>query len=196
VANNIDDSKGSMLINYNGKDNKPEEWTNEKIKNEKAVIESRVTKTIEEKLNNDPYAKKYFSELLRETISEINSLFDSPYDQYTKIKAFEDKLNSKDIDTIPEKLSNNNAAKAYYGVFKLVLTDIGANVVDYCLEIDSTVKDIISENTLNTENIESEVRKTLIMKYHKEVEFSKLKEIINQTINIIKINIAESKNRE
>lgn len=194
VANNIDDSKGSIFVNYNGKDDAPENWTDEKLKNEKAVIESRVTKTIDEKLNNDPYAKKYFSELLKETIAQINSLFDSPYEQYNTIKNFEKKVNSKDIETIPEKLKDNNAAKAYYGVFKLVLDSISDNVVDYCLEIDLTVKDIISENTLNTENIESEVRKSLIMKYHKEVEFSKLKEIIDQIINIIKINIVESKN--
>ena len=59
-----------------------EEWNDEKTRNETDKIKTRVTKTIEQKLRDDPYAQEAFSKLLKQAIAEAEDLFDHPMKQY------------------------------------------------------------------------------------------------------------------
>ncbi len=65
-----------------GKSEKPEEWDNNKTRNETDIIKTRVTKMIEQELRDDPYAQEAFSKLLRMAIEEAEKLFDHPLKQH------------------------------------------------------------------------------------------------------------------
>ena len=82
VGHQVESPKGVYLINGIGQD-KPEDWREEKTRNETDIIKTRIKKTIEQDLANDPYAQKVFSELLKDAISEAESLFDHPIKEYT-----------------------------------------------------------------------------------------------------------------
>ena len=138
---------------------KPEEWSEEKTRNETDTIKTRLKKTIEQELANDPYAQKVFSELLKEAISEAESLFDYPFKQYTLFDELEEKLNNRDIDSISADFGDNLHAQAYYGAFKLVLGEDGIEddqkIVDEAFAIDEIVKTAVAEHSLNPQNIEA-----------------------------------------
>ena len=90
VGNEVRDSQGVYIVNELGKE-PPDEWSEEKTRNETDLIRTRVKKTIEQELAGDPYAQKVFSELLKEAIAEAEALFDHPLKQYALFKAFEEK---------------------------------------------------------------------------------------------------------
>src|SRR5690606_444885 len=89
-----------------------ENWSAEKTRNETDLIKTRVRRTIEQDLQDDPYAQMVFSELLQAAIREAEALFDHPIKQYALFKSFEDKLNSREIDGLPESLASQPHARA------------------------------------------------------------------------------------
>ena len=60
----------------------PEGLVGEKTRNETDLIRTRLRKTIEQDLADDPYAQKVFGELLRQAIAEAEAMFDHPLKQY------------------------------------------------------------------------------------------------------------------
>ncbi len=73
----------------------PEDWSEEKTRNETDLIRTRIKKTIEQELADDPYAQQVFSELLKQAIAEAEALFDHPLKQYALFKAFEEKVQAR-----------------------------------------------------------------------------------------------------
>ena len=135
-------------VNDLGKAEDPEKWSEEKTRNETDIIRSRVKKTIEQELADDPYAQLVFSELLKQAIAEAEAQFDHPYKQYMLFKDFEEKVRQRDVEGIPAALNGNKHAKAYFGTFRLVLGDDALSartesrrVIDDALFIDETVQD-------------------------------------------------------
>jgi type I restriction enzyme R subunit len=51
---------GVYEVGKMGKSEKPEEWDNNKTRNETDIIKTRVTKMIEQELRDDPYAQGHF----------------------------------------------------------------------------------------------------------------------------------------
>lgn len=63
-------------------DTQPENWSKEKTRNETDLIRTRVTKMIDHEMQDDPYAKEAFSDMLLKVIEEAESLFDHPFKQF------------------------------------------------------------------------------------------------------------------
>jgi type I restriction enzyme R subunit len=199
VGNQIREPKGVYIVGELAKGSKPEDWSEEKTRNETDLIRTRVRKTIEQALANDPYAKKYFSELLKQAIEEAEALFDHPIKQYALFKAFEEKVQNRDIGGMPEALKDNTHAKAYYGVILLVLGDEAfkklpddqkQTYINECLEIDRIVDTAVSEYSLNPQGVEKAINRELLPRLYKLMGMDKAREVIDAVIQITRVGIS------
>ncbi|MGH1541672.1 MAG: type I restriction endonuclease subunit R [Arenicella sp.] len=196
-GNRIEEPEGVYLVTDLHKEDDSAKWNDEKASNEADTIKTRVKKTIEQKLEDDPYAKAYFSELLKQAIEEVEAMFDHPYKQYVVFKDLEKKLESREVSGLPEELSGNKHAQAYYGVFKLTLSkDKFASlispedaVISYALQIEEIVNDAVAENSLNIEGIESAIKVGLMPILFKAVGIDKAKEISDEIVRISRFGV-------
>src|SRR5690606_18187069 len=90
--------------------NDPESWSDEKTRAETDVIKTRLTKTIEQDLADDPYAQAVFSELLRNAIREAEALFDHPHKQFVLFKDLEEKAKARANPNVPDRFGDNRHA--------------------------------------------------------------------------------------
>ncbi len=174
----------------------PGEWNEEKTRNETDLIRTRLTKKIEDQMNNDPYAKAYFSKLLKQAIEEAEKLFEHPMKQYALFQKFNEDVEMGHVAGIPTALKDNPDAKAYYGVICLVLGDdvmdhaneeTKQNYIHLSLEIDTIAGRAIAEHSLNPQNIETEIRKSLLPKLFKMMGgLERAKETIEHIIQIVR----------
>ncbi|EOY0170309.1 type I restriction endonuclease subunit R [Escherichia coli] len=161
---------GVYEVGKMGKSEKPEEWDNNKTRNETDIIKTRVTKMIEQELRDDPYAQEAFSKLLRMAIEEAEKLFDHPLKQYLLFREFEEQVEARKLSDIPDALAVNKHAQAYYGVFKKELPEVFAvndvQVQDkwtkLAFEVDSIIVRAVEENSLNPQDIEKAVKTNLL----------------------------------
>lgn len=198
VGESIVEPEGVILVNDMGKE-KPEEWSEEKTRNETDIIKTRIKKTIDQALADDPYARKVFSELLKEAICEAEALFDYPYKQYILFEELDEKLQNRDIQDVPEALRENRHAQAYYGIFKLVLgadyfenlsEDDHSGLIESAFSIDDIVKRAVAENSLNPQNIEAEIRKKCLPMLFKSIGLENAKEVIEQIIEVTRVGLS------
>jgi len=149
----------------------PEEWDEEKTRNETDIIRTRLKKRIDEQMDDDPYAKAYFSKLLKQAIEEAEKLFDHPLKQYALFKAFGEDVDERKVAGVPAELFDKPQAKAYYGAIRLTLgedafTGIVAadpqTFIQISKEIDMVVNRAVAEHSLNPQNIEAEIQKSLL----------------------------------
>lgn len=104
----------------------PEEWSENKTRNETDIIKTRVTRMIEQELCDDPYAQEAFSKLLRQAILDAEKLFDHPLKQYMLFREFEEQVQERRLSEIPDAFAGHRHAQAYFGVFKKVLPEVFA----------------------------------------------------------------------
>lgn len=196
VGQEVKDADGVYLVNELGRSDDPETWTEEKTRNETDIIRSRVKKTIEQELADDPYAQTYFSELLRKAIQEAAAMFDHPFKQYALFKDFEEKVQTRDVEGIPEKIAGHRHASAYFGIIRLSCsteenedadTDQAAEI---SLKIDAVVSDAVAENSLNPQNIEAAIRKGLLPLLFKPYGLDRAKVITEKVVEVTRIGIA------
>ena len=95
VGEDIKEPEGGYLVNELGKKDAPADWSEEKTRNETDIIRTRIKKTIEQDLQDNPYAQKIFSELLEEAIKEAEAQFEHPYKQYALFKDLEEQVEKK-----------------------------------------------------------------------------------------------------
>ncbi len=167
VGESVQGSDGLFLVNELGQSyaDKPENWSEEKTRNETDLIKSRLKRTIEQDLAIDPFAQIFFSDLLRKAIAEAAALFDHPHQQYALFKEFEDKVKRQEVDGIPAELQTKPHARAYYGILELIQPNIDGTAEAYvktAIQIEATVQQAVAENSLNPQNIEAAIRKTLL----------------------------------
>lgn len=199
VGEEVKEAEGVYLINELGVDTDPAKWSEEKTRNETDIIRSRIKKTIEQELSDDPYAQVYFSELLRQAIAEAEALFEHPFKQYALFKDFDEKIANHDVTGVPEKISGNKHARAYFGILKLVIGPDGQNtpsvdaLVDAALLIESAVKSAVSEHSLNPQNIEAAIRQALLPRLFVLVGLDKAKDVIERVIAVTRIGISRGK---
>ncbi len=139
-----------------------EEMSPEKAKTEQAKIKGRVVKMIEQDLQDDPYAKAHFSELLSQALAEAEAMFDSPVKQYLLFQDIEEQVKNRKMDSIPAALKDNFEARAYYGLFMLQRVAISQDtMVLLSLTIDETIKRLSQQFSINPsdliDNIELEL---------------------------------------
>ncbi|MCU7813761.1 MAG: HsdR family type I site-specific deoxyribonuclease [Candidatus Thiodiazotropha sp. (ex Rostrolucina anterorostrata)] len=197
VGNEVKEPKGVYVVSELGQE-KPEEWSEEKTRNETDLIRTRIKKTIELELAGDPYAQQVFSELLKQAIAEAEALFDHPLKQYALFKAFEEKVEAREVTGIPQALAGNPHAKAYYGVMRLVLGEDhfpdgdeaeAQPFIDEALAIDQIVDRAVAEHSLNPQSIEAEIRKGLLPRLFKLFGMDKAKAVIDEVIQITRVGL-------
>lgn len=198
----VREPEGVYLVNELGRAQDPETWSEEKTRNETDIIRTRLKKTIEQDLADDPYAQKIFSQLLKMAIAEAEAMFDHPFKQYALFKDFEEKVQHREIEGIPDSFGENRHARAFFGTFKLVLGDDSPaeldkdqqqKLVDEALAIDETVKTAVAENSLNPQNIESAIRKGLLPRLFQLFGLDKAKEVIEHVIQITRVGLSRER---
>ena len=204
VGNSIREPEGFYVVAELGKEEKPEDWSIEKTRNETDIIRTRVKKTIEQDLADDPYAQKHFSELLEQAIAEAEAQFDHPLKQYALFKKFESDLDKMNIEGIPESLKNKPHARAYYGILRLNLGDSDFDntnkddikeLTTEALFIEETVDQCVAEYSLNPQNIEAAIRNSLLPNLFKAHGMDKAKDIIEQIIHVTRIGLSRKLNK-
>jgi type I restriction enzyme R subunit len=175
----------------------PESWSDEKTRNETDIIRSRLTRTIEHELAEDPYAQAHFSDLLRKAIAEAAALFEYPRKQYDMFEELEASLATRTAPGIPVALANRPHARAYYGIFCLhsdaLAVDWGAAHEDAACRIEEIVAAAVAENSLNPANIEAAVRKGALPILFGLFGLDRAKIMTDEIVNITRIGLANGK---
>ena len=190
----VDVAPGDEPILIDSVDNNPDNWSDEKTKNETDKIKTRTKKTIEEKLGDDPYAKQVFSALLKEAIEKAESMFDFKA-QFKLFSDLEAMVEERDVPDLPtDAFKGNRHAQAYYGAFKLMLgddfavleADKGEQLIEEAFEIDKVVNRAVAENSLNPAGIEQDVRKSLLPRLFSLVGLDKAKKMLDEVVQILR----------
>nr|MBF4297119.1 type I restriction endonuclease subunit R [Vibrio anguillarum] len=174
----------------------------DKTRNETDIIKTRVTRMIEQELRDDPYAQEAFSKLLRQAIEEAEKLFDHPLKQYMLFREFEEQVQDRRLNEIPDAFVGNRHAQAYFGVFKKVLPEALAVLdqqvqdkwVKVAFEIDQAVETSVAENSINPQNIEADIRKKLLPRMFQECKaigggMDQAKKIVEMIVQITRVGL-------
>lgn len=176
VGVDVKEPEGAYEVGKMGQQQQAEDWGEDKTRNETDIIKTRVTRMIEQELQDDPYAQEAFSKLLRQAIEEAEKLFDHPLKQYMLFREFEEQVQERRLNEIPDVFAGNHHAQAYFGVFKKVLPEalsvldqqVQDKWVKLAFEVDQTVETSVAENSINPQNIEADIRKKLLPLMFKE----------------------------
>lgn len=202
VGVEIKEPEGTYAVGQLGKQ-KPDDWSKEKTRNETDIIKTRVSRTIEQKLRDDPYAQEAFSKLLLKVIEEAEQLFEHPLKQYMLFHEFEQQIEQRSLPDIPDRFDGNHHAQAYFGVFKKVLPkafevqdeQVLNQWVELSFEIDNLVENAVKENSINPQNIEAEIRKQLLplmFRRCKDIGYGmdQAKAIVEYIVQITRVGLA------
>ncbi|AKK66481.1 type I restriction endonuclease subunit R [Xanthomonas translucens] len=201
IGREVRESQGTYIVHELGKHEEPETWPEDKTRNEADLIRTRLRKTIEQDLASDPYAQKIFGELLRQAIAEAEAMFDHPLKHYALFKTFEQRLQDAHLPGIPDRLHAHPHARAYYGAIRLELgeeamaarqPDEVDRLVALALDIDGVVRTAVAENSLNQQNIESQIRQQLLPRVFDLVGLEHAKGIVEQVVQITRLGLRPS----
>ncbi len=201
IGTEVREPEGVYLVHHLGKAEDPKDWSEEKTRNETDMIRTRLRKTIEQELAEDPYAQKVFGELLKQAIAEAEAMFDHPIKQYALFQEFEQKLAARETPGVPDVLADKPHAKAYFGAMRLVLGDdafaaIGTEahdtLVKQAIAMDAMVRDAVAENSLNPQNIEAAIRKGLLPLLFGTLGLDNAKLVVEQVIQITRVGLSRS----
>ncbi|EJJ4045604.1 DEAD/DEAH box helicase [Salmonella enterica subsp. enterica serovar Typhimurium] len=181
----------------------PEKWSEDKTRNETDIIKTRVTRMIEQELRDDPYAQEAFSKLLRQAIEEAEKLFEHPLKQYMLFREFEEQVQERRLNDIPDAFAGNYHAQAYFGVFKKILPEVfsitDSQVQDkwikLAFDVDRSVETSVAENSINPQNIEADIRKKLLPLMFKECKaigggMDQAKKIVEMIVQITRVGLS------
>lgn len=196
IGEKVAEAEGVFLVNELGRKTDPTDWSDEKTRNETDIIRSRLKKTIEQELVDDPYAQTHFSELLRQAIIDANALFEHPFKQYALFKDVDEQVQSRRVDGAPRELEASKPASAYFGIMRLVSGDakvLGANreaCVNMARDIERAVQTAVAENSLNPQNIEAAIRKALLPMLFSLLGLDDAKQVIEQVVTVTRVGLA------
>lgn len=193
----IQEAEGVIAVAGMSDHDQEELWSDEKTRAETDVIKTRLTKTIEQTLADDPYAQAVFSELLKRAIAEAEALFDHPHKQYVLFKELEEQAKSRATPGVPERFGDNDQAKAYCGLFLLVLGEAiriekGEDwLVSEAFHIDGIVEEAVATHSINPENIVAEIRTKLLPRYFKELGgLDKATALVDRVVEIVRLGVS------
>ena len=202
VGVEVKEPEGVYDVGKMGMQQQPEDWSEEKTRNETDIIKTRVTRMIEQELRDDPYAQEAFSKLLRQAIEEAEQLFDHPLKQYLLFHSFEEQVQARRLDDIPDVFAGNQHAQAYFGVFKKLLPEAFAGLdkaaqekwTNLAFEVDQVVDVAVAENSINPQNIEADIRKKLLPLMFKECKalgggMDQAKKIVEMVVQITRVGL-------
>jgi len=202
VGVEVKEPKGVYEVGKMGKIPQPEDWSEEKTRNETDIIKTRVTKMIEQELRDDPYAQEAFSKLLRQAIEDAEKQFEHPLKQYMLFREFEEQLQQRRLNEIPDVFSGNRHAQAYFGVFKTTLPEafvltspqVQDKWVQLAFDVDQSVTNSVAENSINPQNIEADIRKKLLPRMFQECKsvgggMDQAKQIVEMIVQITRVGL-------
>jgi len=206
VGVEVKEPDGVYEVGKMGKKSDPKDWTEDKTRNETDIIKTRITRMIEQSLRDDPYAQEVFSKLLKQVIEEAETLFDHPLKQYMLFKEFEEKVENREVDGLPDKFADNKHAQAYYGVLKIYVgpfvsgrlasidEELSERWVGLSFNIDGIITNAIAEHSINPQNIESEIRKKLLPMIFGECKkvgagMDQAKAMIEKIVQIVRVGL-------
>ena len=201
IGTEVREPEGVYLVHQLGKAEDPKDWSEEKTRNETDMIRTRLRKTIEQELAEDPYAQKVFGELLKQAIAEAEAMFDHPLKQFALFQTFEAQLESRVTPGVPDVLADKPHAKAYFGAIRLVLGDEAfaalsgdavGSLVQQAIAMDAVVRDAVAENSLNPQNIEAAIRKGLLPLLFGTLGLDNAKLVVEQVIQITRVGLSKS----
>lgn len=203
VGVEVKEPGGVYEVGKMGQKQQPEDWSEDKTRNETDIIKTRLTRMIEQELRDDPYAQEAFSKLLRQAIEEAEKLFDHPLKQYMLFREFEEQVEDRRLNDIPDSFAGNRHAQAYFGVFKKVLPEALAVLdqqvqdkwVTVAFEIDQAVETSVAENSINPQNIEADIRKKLLPRMFQECKaigggMDQAKKIVEMVVQITRVGLS------
>tara|TARA_B100000676_G_C18084505_1_gene853854 strand:- start:1327 stop:4629 length:3303 start_codon:yes stop_codon:yes gene_type:complete len=203
VGVDVKEPGGVYEVGKMGQKPQPEDWSEEKTRNETDIIKTRVTRMIEQDLRDDPYAQEAFSKLLRQAIEEAEKLFDHPLKQYMLFQEFEEQVRDRKLSDIPDAFSGNRHAQAYFGVFKKLLPEALAVMdqqiqdkwVKLAFDVDQSVEASVAENSINPQNIEADIRKKLLPRMFQECKaigggMDQAKKIVEMVVQITRVGLS------
>lgn len=189
-------SDGNLLVVNDLAKQAPEEWSEEKTRNETDIIRTRLTRTIEQDLVDDPYAQRHFSELLKAAIAEASALFDYPLKQYAIFKDIEERIVERKVEGTPTALHANRHATAYFGIIRLAVGDgraLGVDVDTFAtaaLDIDGMVQTAVAENSLNPANVEAAIRKAVLPRLFSLTGLDLARSITDQVVEVTRVGLS------
>ena len=202
VGVEVREPDGVYEVGKMGQKPKPEDWNDDKTRNETDIIKTRVARMIEQDLQDDPYAQEAFSKLLRDAIAEAEKLFDHPLKQYLLFHEFEQQVQQRRLSEIPEILNTNRHAQAYFGVFKQMVPQVFAVAdeqvtdkwVKLAFEIDTVVSQAVAEHSINPQNIEAEIRKQLLPRLFQQCKavgagMDQAKKMVEMVVQITRVGL-------
>ena len=175
----IQEPEGIYRVDDLGKGD-PAQWSENKARSEAAAIASRLTRTIDVKLADDPYAHAYFSELLKQAIARSKESFDAPIKQYLLFADLEKKVQAGKTPGVPSALEMHPDARIWFGILRMTLgTHIpdGEAVddepslgpwVDLALGMEDITIRAQKEFSLNMEDREKAISKGLLTLFFSE----------------------------
>ncbi len=203
VGVNIQEADGAYEVSRMGAQQAPEEWSEDKTRNETDIIKTRVTKMIEQDLKDDPYAQEAFSALLRQAIEEAEKLFDHPLKQYLLFKEFEQQVSERRLDELPDAFQGNRHAQAVYGVFKQALPKVLSSDdsqvqqlwINLAFEACEVVDNAAAVHSINPQNIEAAIRKQLLPVVFRQCKsvgagMDQAKQIVESIVQITRVGLA------
>ncbi len=203
VGVEIKEPGGMYEVGKMGQSQQPEDWSEDKTRNETDIIKTRVSRAIEQELRDDPYAQEAFSTLLRQAIEEAEKLFDHPLKQYLLFQEFEEQVKERRLNDIPDAFAGNRHAQAYYGVLKKVLPEAFAMLdaqvqekwIKQAFAIDQSVTDSVAEHSINPQNIEADIRKKLLPRMFQECKaigggMDQAKKIVEMVVQITRVGLS------
>ncbi|WP_421997078.1 type I restriction endonuclease subunit R [Roseovarius confluentis] len=172
IGQNIVDPDGVILVDSLANESDPADWSDEKTRTEADLIKTRIRKTIEQDLIDDPYAQRVFSELLRDAIKQAEALFDHPDKQYILFKDLQEQVAERRTPGVPDRFDGHPMAQSFYGVLMQTVSKgdlrLGEDqLVEEAFYIESTVENAVQSHSINPSNIEAEIRKSLLPHYFK-----------------------------
>ncbi|WP_114717314.1 type I restriction endonuclease subunit R [Vibrio cholerae] len=203
VGVEVKEPDGVYEVGKMGQKQQPEDWSEDKTRNETDIIKTRVTRMIEQDLRDDPYAQEAFSKLLRQAIEDAEKLFDHPLKQYMLFREFEEQVHDRRLNEIPDVFAENHHAQAYFGVLKKVLPEafvvqdqqVQDKWVKLAFEVDEAVDISVAENSINSQNIEADIRKKLLPKMFQECKaigggMDQAKKIVEMVVQITRVGLS------
>ncbi|MEO6322249.1 MAG: HsdR family type I site-specific deoxyribonuclease, partial [Polaromonas sp.] len=199
IGNEVREPGGVYLVHQLGQAEDPAQWSEEKTRNETDMIKTRLRKTIEQALAQDPYAQKVFGELLKQAIAAAEAMFDHPLKQYALFKEFEKKVATRQLPDMPDVLADKPHAKAYFGAIRVVLGEDAFAALDnaarnsqakQAVVMDGIVRNAVAENSLNPQNIEAAIRNGLLPLLFGTLGLDHAKAVVEQVIQITRLGLS------
>ena len=193
IGQEIVDPEGVILVGDLGQADDPNSWSEEKTRNEADLIKTRVRKTIEQDLIDDPYAQRVFSEMLRDAIREAEALFDHPGQQYILFKDLEQRVSKSVTPDTPDDLADRPMARRFFGAFRIEIDEVHFNdlgesaLVEQAKYIEDEVERAVRTHSINPANIEAEIRRALLPKLFKTLGgLDPAKAVVSRIIEIVR----------